>query len=218
MKEPTLLRKASAEFIGTFALIFIGCGAIMVGERFPDSIPHHMVPVIFGLVVAAMVYGAGHISGAHLNPAVTLGFAIARHFPPKNVLTYWIAQCSGSLAAIGALHMLLPAGSTYGATVLHLPIGQAFAWEVIITFILMFVVMAVATDTRAVGILAGVAVGATVCVVAFVAGPLTGASMNPARTLAPAIAEGSLDTLWLYMIAPCVGAVLAALFYNWLRK
>jgi len=218
VKEQTLLRKASAEFIGTFALMFLGCGSIMVAERFPGSIPHESIPVIFGLVVAAMVYGAGHISGAHLNPAVTLGFAIARHFPPKNVLTYWIAQCTGALAAIGALHVLLPAGSTYGATILHLPLGQAFAWEVIITFLLMFVVMAVATDTRAVGILAGVAVGATVCVAAFVAGPLTGASMNPARTLAPAIAEGQLDTLWLYVLAPCLGAVAAALFYNWLKE
>lgn len=218
MKEPTLLRKASAEFIGTFALIFMGCGSIMVAERFPGAVAGGTVPVVFGLVVAAMVYAVGHISGAHLNPAVTLGFAVARHFPAKNVLAYWTAQFTGGLAAMGALYLLLPTGTTYGATVLHVSAMSGFVWEVILTFILMFVVMAVATDTRAVGILAGVAVGATVAVAAYVGGPLTGASMNPARSLAPAIFEGTTGSLWLYLTAPCLAAVAAALAYNWLRK
>jgi len=217
VKEPTLLRKAGAEFICTFMLVFIGCGAIMVAERFPGLVTIHDVPVIFGLIVAAMVYAAGHLSGAHLNPAVTLAFAIGRHFPPKNVLIYWVAQYAGGFAAIGALHLMLPSGASYGATISHVSAGSTFAWEVVLTFILMFVVMAVATDTRAVGILAGVAVGATVCVLAFVGGPITGASLNPARSLAPCIAEGSFAMLWVYVAAPSVGAIFAALFYNWIK-
>lgn len=206
-----------AEFIGTFAMVFIGCGSIMVAERFPGSIPEFAIPTVFGLVVAAMIYAVGHISGAHFNPAVTLAFAVARHFPLREVLSYWIAQTAGALAAIGTLAVLLPHGVLFGATVPAVDPMQAVAWEAVLTFFLMFVIIAVATDTRAVGVMAGAAIGAAVIMGALVGGPVTGASMNPARSLAPAIFQGRLDVIWIYLAGPFSGAVLAALAYEWIR-
>lgn len=209
--------KVLAEFIGTFGLVFMGCGSIMVSERFPGSIPEFAIPVVFGLVVAAMVYAVGHISGAHFNPAVTLAFAVARHFPAKEVLVYWAAQFIGAFAAMGTLTLLLPPGELFGATVPSVAPLQAVAWEVVLTFFLMFVIIAVATDTRAVGVMAGAAIGAVVIMGAAVGGPVTGASMNPARSLAPAVFQGRLDVMWIYIVGPLMGAVLAALFYEWIR-
>jgi MIP family channel proteins len=164
-----------------------------------------------------MIYALGHISGAHFNPAVTLAFAISRHFPARDVLIYWTAQCTGGLLAIGLLSIILPHGQSFGATVPAIDILPAFVWECILTFFLMLVIMGVATDTRAVGTMAGVAIGAVVMLDAFVGGPVTGASMNPARSLAPAIAAGRTDVLWIYILAPMTGAVLASLLYQWIR-
>jgi aquaporin NIP len=212
-----MIKRGVAEAIGTFGIVFLGCGAIMVAERFPGAISPAAISVVFGLVVTAMIYTLGHISGAHFNPAVTLAFAVTRHFPFRSVLLYWVAQCMGSLLAMGLLFLMLPHGVGYGETVPHVPLLQAFLWEVILTFILMFVVMGVAKDTRAVGTLAGVVIGATVMVTAFVGGPITGDSMNPARSLGPAIASGRVDVLWLYILAPMVGAILGALVYQWVR-
>jgi len=209
--------KAAAELVGTFIIVFAGCGSIMVGERFPGSVPPGAIPVVFGLVVAAMIYAVGHISGAHFNPAVTLAFALARHFPKREVLSYWSAQFLGGLLAIGALYVLLPFGFTYGATVPHVTLGQTFGWELILTFSLMFVIIAVATDTRAVGTMAGAAIGATVALAATVGGPVTGASMNPARSLAPALFQGELGVLWVYFLGSFVGAALAVFTYQWIR-
>lgn len=212
------MRKAVAEAVGTFALVFAGCGSIMVSERFPGTLSVSVIPVVFGLVVAAMIYAVGHISGAHFNPAVTFAFAVTRHFPAKNVLVYWTAQVLGGLAAISLLYLLLPKGSDFGATIPKIPLLSAVIWEAILTFFLMFVIIAVATDTRAEGTMAGAAIGATVMLAAFVGGPVTGASMNPARSLAPAIAQGRLDVFWVYAAGPMLGAVLAALLYNWIRS
>jgi aquaporin NIP len=212
-----MLKSAVAEAIGTFGIVFFGCGAMMVAERFPGTFSPAAISVVFGLVVMAMIYTLGHISGAHFNPAVTLAFAITRHFPFRSVLFYWVAQCLGSIVATGVLYLLLPIGNGYGATVPHVPVLQAFIWEVLLTFTLMFVVMSVAKDTRAVGTLAGVVIGATVMLEALVGGPVTGDSMNPARSLGPAIASGTTGTLWLYILAPMVGAVLGALIYQWVR-
>jgi MIP family channel proteins len=189
-----------------------------VTQRFPGSITSGGISIVFGLVVTMMVYALGHISGAHFNPAVTLAFAVARHFPAKQVLNYWIAQVLGALAAIWALSLLLPPGPGYGATVPHVTDLQAVGWEAILTFMLMFVVMGVATDTRAVGAMAGAAVGATVMVDAFVGGPVTGASLNPARSLAPALFQGTMGSYWIYVVGPCAGAVAAALLYEILRE
>lgn len=212
-----LLRKALAEAIGTFAIVFFGCGSLMIAERFPGSIPAVVVPIIFGLVVSAMIYALGHISGAHFNPAVTAGFAVGRHFPLNQVLIYWIAQFLGAITAIGLLSIILPSGNLYGATIPSIPTIQAIAWEAVLTFFLMFVIIAVATDTRAVGIMAGAAIGAAVMFDAYVGGPVTGASMNPARSLAPAIFQGRVDVLWIYFVGPVIGSTVAALTYGLIR-
>ena len=180
------ISKALAEAVGTFAIVFVGCGGIMVAERFPGSIAKLAIPVLFGLVVIAMVYALGHISGAHFNPAVTAAFALARHFPLNQVLVYWVAQFLGALVATVSLTLLLPAGELYGATIPMVSPLRAVAWEAVLTFFLMFVIMAVATDTRAVGTMAGAAIGATVLFDALLGGPVTGASMNPERSFAPA--------------------------------
>lgn len=216
--NPALLKRSVAEAIGTFTLVFAGCGSLMVADRFPGALSPTVVPVIFGLAVAVMIYAVGHISGAHFNPAVTLGFAVARHFPPAQVAYYWTAQITGALTAIGSLTLLLPAGRVYGTTYSSVHPPQALAWEGILTFFLMFVIMAVATDTKAEGTMAGAAIGGTVMLGAFIGGPVTGASMNPARSLAPALFEGHWDGLWIYLVGPCLGAVLAAWLYEAIRS
>lgn len=209
--------KFLAEFIGTFALLFFGCGSIMVLERFPGSLPADAVPLIFGAVVATMIYTIGHISGAHFNPAVTLAFTIARHFPVKQLLPYWLAQFLGAIIAIALLSFILPEGKTFGATIPTATPGIAFVWEVILSFFLMFVITAVATDTRATGMMAGIAIGAIVALCAFVGGSITGASMNPARSLAPALFQGALGDFWIYLFAPMIGTTLGAFTYKIIR-
>ena len=213
-----LSKRAFSESLGTFAIVFFGCGSIMVVERFPHTLNPVAIPIVFGLIVAAMIYGLGHVSGAHFNPAVTLAFAVSRHFPFREVLIYWVAQCSGAILASLALSALLPAGIGNGETTPHLPLLQTFGWEALLTFFLMFVVMGVATDTRAVGTMAGVAIGAVIILEAYVAGPLTGASMNPARSLGPAIISGNLGLLWLYISSQFLGATVGSLCYQWLRS
>jgi MIP family channel proteins len=211
------LSKAVAEAIGTFALVFAGCGAVMVAERFPGSVPFAAISIVFGLVVAAMIYAVGHISGAHFNPAVTAAFAVARHFPARQVLIYWLAQIVGAILAIALLAALLPGGSGFGATIPAIVPPKAVLWEAVLTFFLMFVIIAVATDTRAEGTMAGAAIGATVMLCAFFGGPVTGASMNPVRSLAPALFQGRLDVFWIYVVGPMVGAISAALIYEAIR-
>jgi MIP family channel proteins len=214
--RPALLRSLAAEAIGTFALVFAGCGAIMVDAR-THALGHVGVAISFGLVIMVMIYALGHISGAHLNPAVTLAFAVARHFPAGRIPPYWAAQVAGATAAALVLRGSLSDVAHVGAT---LPAGsdaQAFLWEAVLTFFLMFVIMAVATDTRAVGEAAAIAVGATVGLDAMFGGPVTGASMNPARSLGPAVAAADFTAIWVYLLAPCAGAVVAALAYRVLR-
>lgn len=216
-KSHPLRHRAAAEFIGTFALVFAGCGAAMVGQRFPGSVAPGAVPLVFGLVVAVMIYAVGHLSGAHFNPSVTLAFGLAGKFPKRDMLPYWAAQFGGALAAVGLLALLLPAGPGYGATLPAVPALQALGWEAVLTYFLMFVIIAVATDARAHGILAGLAIGGVVCLDAFVGGPVTGASMNPARSLAPALWQGGLGSLWIYFAGPALGACLAAWTYERIR-
>jgi aquaporin NIP len=175
------------------------------------------IAVAFGLVIAAMVYALGHISGAHLNPAVSLAFALSRHFPRRLVGGYWAAQCLGALAAALLLRASLGDVADVGATTPSGSDAQSFLWEVVLTFVLMLVIMAVATDTRAVGEAAALAIGGTVALDALVGGPVSGASMNPARSLGPALAAGELDALWIYLLAPPLGAALGALVYQLLR-
>lgn len=212
------IQKSAAEFIGTFAVLFFGCGSIMIEAAYPGTIPAGSVPVIFGLVVATMIYTVGHISGAHFNPAVTLAFAVTRHFPFKQLPLYWIAQSLGGIAAIFLLSYLIPGSSNFGAAIVKVEIGTAFVWEVVLSFFLMLVIIAVATDTRAEGTMAGIAIGVMVMLCAFIGGKFTGASMNPVRSLAPAIFEESWDSIWIYLSAPFVGTVLGALCYQFIKS
>jgi aquaporin NIP len=206
------LRAHLAEFVGAFALVFVGCGAIAVGELSGTGIA-----LAFGLVIAAMIYALGHVSGAHFNPAVSIGFAIGRHFPWPRVATYAAAQVGGAVVAAWMLGLTLGPGTDLGVT---RPAGtalQSIAWEATLTFFLMLVVTAVATDTRAVGEAAALAVGGTVAMGALVGGPISGASMNPARSLGPAIVTGDLADVPVYLAGPVLGAVGAALLYAYLR-
>jgi aquaporin NIP len=209
-------RRLAAEALGTSALVFFGAGAIMVAAKY-GSFGQLGIALAFGLVIAAMVYALGHISGAHLNPAVTFAFALSRHFPPRLVAAYWLAQATGAIAAALLLRASLGDIADVGATTPSGSDGQSFLWEVVLTFVLMLVIMAVATDTRAVGEAAAIAIGGTVALDALVGGPVSGASMNPARSLGPALAAVELDGLWIYLLAPLLGAALGALAYQLLR-
>jgi len=216
-KKMRNFHKNLAEYIGTFALVFAGCGSIMISDQFPEDLPRQQIPLVFGLIVSAMIYSLGHISGAHFNPAVTVAFAVARHFPAKDVLGYVTAQVLGAFSAILLLILILPYGQTFGETLPVIHHLQAFLWECILSFFLMFVIISVATDTRAVGVMAGVAIGATVTLCAMIGGPLTGASMNPARSIAPGVLHQEWGSLWIYLIAPFLGAIGGALTYEAIR-
>lgn len=216
--RPDLYRRAAAEGLGVFALVFAGCGAIVAEAEHPGSLGTVGIALVFGLVVMAMVYATGHLSGAHLNPAVTLAFALTRHFPLGEAAAYLAAQVVGALAAAALLAAVWPSEpAALGATLPTVGAGSAFAYEVVLTAFLMFVIMAVATDARAVGAAAAIAIGGTVGLDALFGGPVTGASMNPARSLGPALLSGELRFLWLYLIAPPVGAALGALAYQLVR-
>lgn len=211
-----LARVLVAEAVGTFALVFAGCGAIMVDAKM-GALGHVGVAISFGLVIMVMIYALGHVSGAHLNPAVTFSFALTRHFPRRHIVPYWGAQLSGALIAAAILRGSLGNIAHVGATYPSGSDGQAFLWEAVLSFFLMLVIMAVATDTRAVGEAAAIAIGGTVGLDAMFGGPITGASMNPARSLGPGIVAGDLHAIWIYLLAPIVGALVAALTYTFLR-
>ena len=210
------LRVLVAEAIGTFALVFAGCGAIMVDAK-THALGHVGVAITFGLVIMFGIYAVGHISGAHFNPGVTLAFAVSRHFPWTRAVGYWGAQLIGAIAAAAVLRGSLGNIADVGATLPSGSQAQSFLWELVLTFFLMFVIMAVATDTRAVGEAAAIAVGGTVGLDAMFGGPISGASMNPARSIGPALISGNLHALWLYIVAPICGASLAALAYQFVR-
>jgi aquaporin Z len=198
-----------SETIGTFALVFAGCGAIVVNDLFGGALGHLGVCIAFGLVVMAMVYATGNVSGAHINPAVTLGFYFAGRFEGREIAPYIASQLAGAVAAAALLKFLFPEHPTLGATLPATTLPQAFVMEVLLTFILMFVILNVSTGHMEKGIMAGVAVGGTVTLNAMFGGPLTGASMNPARSIGPALLSQNLDTLWLYLLAPVVGTLIA---------
>ena len=210
------LRALVAEAIGTFALVFAGCGAIMVDAQ-THALGHVGVAITFGLVIMFGIYAVGHISGAHFNPGVTFAFALSRHFPWRRAVGYWGAQLIGAIAAAALLRGSLGDIAKVGATQPSGSQAQSFLWELVLTFFLMFVIMAVATDTRAVGEAAAIAVGGTVGLDAMFGGPISGASMNPARSIGPALVSGDLHALWLYVVAPICGASLAALAYQFVR-
>jgi MIP family channel proteins len=210
------MRRLAAEFVGTFALVFAGCGAVMVDAK-THALGHVGVAITFGLVIMAMIYAVGHVSGAHFNPAVSFGFALSRHFPWPRLLGYWSAQLLGAICAAAILRGSLGNIAHTGATLPSGSQGQSFLWELVLTFFLMFVIMAVATDTRAVGEAAAIAIGGTVGLDAMFGGPVSGASMNPARSIGPALISGDLHALWLYVLAPLAGAAVGALVYQFVR-
>jgi aquaporin Z len=205
------VRPYIAEIFGTFALVFGGTGAIVINEVSGGAVTHAGVALAFGLVVLAMIYAVGEVSGAHLNPAVTIGFFLARRFPTRRVLPYVASQCLGAFLASGLLHVLFPSNVALGATVPAGPGVQSFILEFVLTVLLMFVILSVSTGAKEKGITAGIAVGAVIAFEAMFAGPISGASMNPARSLAPAVVSNQLGSLWVYLIAPVLGAAAAVL-------
>jgi MIP family channel proteins len=212
-----VIRKYAAEFVGTFGLVLAGTGAIVVNAQTGGTITHGGIALTFGFVVLAMISATGHLSGAHINPAVTLAFALTRHFPTRDVPGYLVAQVLGAVAASLAVRYGIGEAASLGATLPSGDVMQSLVFEVILTFFLMFVIMAVATDTRAVGQLAAVAIGSTVALMALFAGPVSGASMNPARSLGPALVSGNVAEVWIYLAGPVLGAILGALAYQLIR-
>jgi MIP family channel proteins len=213
-----LSRRLAAEALGTFCLVFAGTGAVVIDRAAGGPIGHGGIAAAFGLVVAAMIFALGHISGAHLNPAVTLAFAAGRHFPAREVGPYAAAQLAGAILASLGLRALFGLEHGLGAThPAHVGQAGALVLEVGLTLVLVVVILAVATDARAQGSLAALAIGATIALEALVLGPVTGASMNPARSLAPALAGRDGADLWLYLAGPVFGALAGAALYAWLR-
>lgn len=212
------MKKYLAEAIGTFALVFCGTGAIVIDQVSGEVITHLGIAITFGLVVLAMIYALGDISGAHLNPAVTIGFTVAKRIPVREAVFYIVAQILGALIASGSLKLLFYENQLLGAT---LPAGsemQSFVLEIILTFFLMFVIMNVSTGDKEKGITAGIAIASVVALEAMFAGPICGASMNPARSLAPALVSGNLTSLWIYLTAPIIGVILAVFAFNFIRS
>lgn len=213
----SILQKFIAEVIGTYFVVFAGCGAVAVNKIY-GSVTFPGIAVTWGLIVMVMVYAVGHISGAHFNPAVTITFAIFRHFPFAQVPIYIVAQLLGSISASGTLCLLFDVkNEDYFGTVPGGSNAQSLVIEIIITFLLMFVISGVATDNRAIGELAGIAIGMTILLNVLVAGPVTGASMNPARSIGPALIMHIYKGLWVYIIGPIIGAIAGAFAYNFIR-
>jgi aquaporin NIP len=218
IERPDLARRALMEGIGTFALVTAGCGAIITNATHPGSLGGVGIGLVFGLVIMVMIYAGGHLSGAHYNPSVTIAFTLARHFPLRDALAYVAAQLAG---ASGAALLLLAAWTSrpahLGATLPTVGSGTALAYEIVLTAFLMFVITAVATDTRAVGAAAAIAIGGTVGLDALFAGSITGASMNPARSFGPALAAGAWSSFWVYVVGPIVGAAIGVFLYELVR-
>jgi aquaporin Z len=212
------VKKLAAEFIGTFALVFAGTGAIVIDETTGGAVTHVGIALTFGLIVLAMIYTVGDISGAHLNPAVSLGFLAARRFPFRQVIPYVASQCGGALAASGVLRILFPQNEMLGATIPAGPTIQSFILELILTAILMSAILGVSTGAAEKGITAGIVVGAVIGLEAMFAGPICGASMNPARSLGPAVVSGHFEHLWIYLLAPVAGVFIGVLSCRCVRE
>ncbi len=203
------MKKLLAEVLGTFTLVFAGTGAIVANGVSGGAVTHVGIALTFGLVVMALIYTYGDVSGAHLNPAVTVAFAVAGRFGWREVPGYVLAQVLGALAASGMLRVLFPEQVNLGATLPSGSVGQSFWLEVILTAMLMMTVLSVSTGAKEKGVTAAIAIGGVVGLEALFAGPICGASMNPARSLGPALMSGQTQHLWVYLVATTLGAVLA---------
>lgn len=212
------MKKYLSEFIGTFTLVFCGTGAITINEVTNGTVTHIGIAITFGLIVMAMIYALGDISGAHMNPAVSFAFWTRKELPLSEFLRFSISQIAGAFAASGLLKLLFPEAIKLGAT---LPVGpeiQSFILEIVVTFFLMFVIAQLSTGAKEIGVMAGIAIGSVVLLEAMFAGPITGASMNPARSLAPAVVSGNVQSLWIYLTAPFIGAFIGSYTSGILRK
>ncbi len=214
--DKALFKRALAELVGTYALVTAGCGAIMVNSQ-TGSLGHVGVALTFGLIILAMIAALGHISGAHFNPSVTIAFALTRHFPWREVAWYISGQFIGAVLGAFTLRLLLGDAAQLGVTLPSGSVWQSFGIEILLTAVLMLVIISVATDTRAVGTPAAIAIGFTVALDALWAGPISGASMNPARSFGPALVTGVWVDQWIYWIAPVIGAGIGAVVYQFLR-
>jgi aquaporin NIP len=212
------MKKYVSEFIGTFSMVFCGTGAMTINEVTGGQIGHVGIAITWGLIVMAMIYALGEISGAHFNPAVTISFAYAKKFPWKEVPKYISAQVLGALLASGILLILFPASEYLGATIPTVAIWRAFILEFLLTYFLMLVIITVSSGSKEIGVVAGMAIGSVVLLEAMFAGPITNASMNPARSIAPALMSGNLEHLWMYITAPILGAIFAVITGGYLRK
>ncbi|KAK9052453.1 hypothetical protein SSX86_029082 [Deinandra increscens subsp. villosa] len=214
---PGFSRKVVAEVVATFLLVFVTCGVGALTTSDNHKVSQLGASVASGLIVTVMIYAVGHISGAHMNPAVTLAFATVGHFPWIQVPIYAAAQLTGSISASFALRVLLEQVKHLGTTTPSGTDMQALIMEIIVTFCMMFVTSAVATDSKAVGELAGIAVGSAVCITSILAGPVSGGSMNPARTIGPALASNNYKGIWVYILGPVIGTISGAMCYSFIR-
>jgi aquaporin Z len=212
------MRRYLAEAIGTFALVFAGTGAIVIDAVTGGAVTHVGVAITFGLVVMAMIYALGDVSGAHLNPAVTIGFWLSRRLPGRDLAPYIVAQMIGAFVASVALRAMFGNVASLGASLPAGSVWQSFALEAILTALLMLVILNVSTGPKETGVMAGIAVGGVIGLEAMFAGPICGASMNPARSLAPAVVSGNVQSLWVYLIAPVLGAVAAVPSWKGMRN
>ena len=203
------MKKYISEFIGTFSMVFCGTGAMTINEVTDGDVTHVGIAITWGLIVMAMIYAFAETSGAHFNPAVSIAFAFAKKFSWKEVPKYIIAQILGAFVASLILRFLFPTSETLGATIATVDVWRAFVLELLLTFFLMVVIINVSTGSKEIGVVAGIAIGGVVLLEAMFAGPITNASMNPARSIAPAIVSGNLQHLWMYTTAPILGALLA---------
>lgn len=218
VRKPDLMRRSAAEALGAFALVFAGCGAIVTDTHTHGALGVVGVSMVFGLVILAGIAALGHVSGAHFNPAVTLSFFLTRHLPGRDALAYLAGQLAGATVAALLLWAIWPEQpADLGATVPSIAVGRAVIVEGVMSGLLMLVILSVATDTRALGAPAAIAIGATIALDALFGGPLTGASMNPARSFAPALVSGQWRDFWVYLAGPLIGAPLGAFAYQFVR-
>ncbi|WP_430927200.1 MIP/aquaporin family protein [Polaribacter marinivivus] len=203
------MKRYISEFIGTFSMVFCGCGAMTINEVTGGTVTHVGIGLTWGLIVMAMIYAFGETSGAHFNPAVTIAFAYAKKFAWKEVPKYIIVQILGAFVASGILLFLFPESEFLGSTIPKVDVWRAFVLELLLTFFLMVTIINVSTGSKEIGVIAGIAIGGVVLLEAIFAGPITNASMNPARSLGPNIVSGNIEGLWLYLVAPVLGALLA---------
>jgi len=213
-----LIKKCIAEFLGTFALVFFGCGSMILYELNPGAISPDAIPIIFGLIIGVMIYALGHISGAHFNPAVSVAFYQNKTISIQELFSYIPAQLIGAIGASSTHKLFFESNHSFGMTINKLSSYQGTAFEILMSMFLMLTIISVSTDDRVSKAVTGISIGGVIAVCSFIGGPFTGASMNPARSLGPAILSNNFQNIIMYILAPIVGAVLGVFIYNYIRE